>query len=520
LALAALLPFLGKAFTVDDPWFLLEAKQILKTPLQPMSFEICWMGNETCLKRADSLGAGAAQGLMGFFLVPSVLAGGSEWIAHAMQLLVTCLAVLAIAKLALRLGFDRVQAAFAGVLLVAIPPFLPMANTAMPDVLASTLGLIGVERLLAWRDEHRWHQAVVSSVALGLAPYGRPHLALLLPLGALWLLNEIRIKPALAQIRRQFGVWTPIVMAGLLLLSINLVMRQRGPISDRVDTLVDLSNIPRNLSAYFLYLVFPIPLAAVWLGIEGRRRPLLLILPLVPTVVAHLMLHRTEPVLQEWPVAAMFYGMAVLAGLVFRVWKTGCKDRIMLSLWILLPLPLVYYAHLPIKYALAAMPAIVLTIIGCLWSLPARRAFAIAALMTLLCATYSCIILRADADFAEYGRRASAELVAPYVAKGERVWFGGQWGFYWYALKAGAQVSKPGVPGPLPGDLLVVGVMEGGTVTRDRFPNRELIATRIYDSPHGRTMGYGAGLYSNSFGSTLWVWNPLATNTYELWRVK
>jgi hypothetical protein len=395
-----------------------------------------------------------------------------------------------------------------------------MANTAMPDVLASTLGLIGVERLLTWRDERRWHQAVVSSIALGLAPYARPHLALLLPLGTLWLLNEIRIKPTLAQIRRQLGLWAPIISAGLLLLAINLVMRQRGPSSDRVDTLVGLNNIPGNLSAYFLYLVFPIPLAAVWLGIERRRRGFLLILPLVPIVVLHLMVHRIGHVLEEWPAAAVFYGMAALADLVFRSWKTGCKDRLMLSLWILLPLPLVFYAHLPIKYAVGAMPAIVLTLISCLWSLPARRAFAITTLMTLLCATYSFIILRADADFAEYGRRASAELIAPHVAKGERVWFGGQWGFYWYALKAGAQLSKPGVPGPLPGDLLAVGVMEGGSVTRDRFPNRELVATRTYDSPHGRTMGYGAGLYSNAFGRTLWVLNPLATNTYELWRVR
>src|SRR5580704_2402650 len=38
LVLCCLVPFLNKAFTIDDPDFLLEARQILKSPLQPMSF--------------------------------------------------------------------------------------------------------------------------------------------------------------------------------------------------------------------------------------------------------------------------------------------------------------------------------------------------------------------------------------------------------------------------------------------------------------------------------------------------
>ncbi len=52
LAFVFLLPFLHKAYTIDDPWFLLEARQILRTPLQPMSFPVCWMGNEICRARA------------------------------------------------------------------------------------------------------------------------------------------------------------------------------------------------------------------------------------------------------------------------------------------------------------------------------------------------------------------------------------------------------------------------------------------------------------------------------------
>jgi hypothetical protein len=58
LVLVCLGPFLNKAYTIDDPWFLLEARQILKTPLQPMFFPGCWMGNETCVAWAGDFGPG------------------------------------------------------------------------------------------------------------------------------------------------------------------------------------------------------------------------------------------------------------------------------------------------------------------------------------------------------------------------------------------------------------------------------------------------------------------------------
>jgi hypothetical protein len=112
LAFTCLVPFLNKAYTIDDPVFLLEARQILKTPLQPMSFGLCWVANTTCLVRAGSVGANARQGLMGYLLVPVILSGGAEAIAHLLQILLVCLAIFEMVRLSLRLDLDRVQAPF------------------------------------------------------------------------------------------------------------------------------------------------------------------------------------------------------------------------------------------------------------------------------------------------------------------------------------------------------------------------------------------------------------------------
>jgi hypothetical protein len=517
LALVCLVPFLNKAYTIDDPLFLLEARQILKTPLQPISYGLCWMTNETCVAHAGDLGPGSAQALMGYLLVPVIMAGGAEWIAHLLQMALVCLIVFEMVRIALRLGFSNVQSAVAGLLLVAIPPFLSMASTAMPDILALALGLTGMERLLAWKYEQRWHQAVTAGVALGLAPYARPHFAMFLPLGALWLFDELDTREAVAQFRRQPRLWAPILIAIGILVAVNLLTRDWGPTFEARNLEIRPEKIPLNLSAYLVYLCFPIPFTAVWLAVYWRK----MLMPIAFLAGAFLAISwiLTSPwsLIRGWPIAAVLYGLVALVDTIDR--RTGHVGTL-LSLWVLIPLPAIAYFHFPLKFMLAASPAIALIIIQTLAKLPPFTVSVVYGALVLGYAGFSCLLLEADADFAEYGRRAAAELIAPHVAVGEKVWYGGEWGFYWYAQEAGATVSKPSERGPNPGDLLAVGLMEGGGATLNRFPHRELVDSRKYDSPHGRTMGFGAGLYSNSYGIVPWTWKPSAENVYELWRIQ
>jgi hypothetical protein len=517
LAIACLTPFLHKAYTIDDSTFLLEARQILKTPFDPWSFPICYSG-DMCVLQAGNMGANSREGLMGYLLAPVIFAGGPEWLSHLLQIALVCLAVGEMVRLALRLGFNRMQAAFSGLLIVAIPPMLAMASTAMPDVLALTLGLTGMERLLAWKEERRWPQAAAAGVALGLAPYARPHVVLLLPLGALWLFSELRPRSALEQLRRQAVLWTPILAAALLLLAANFLARTRGGGFER-NAEVGTEHILTNLFAYFHYLSFPIPLAGVWFGLHRRRTRFLLIPFAISIVGAYFLNYSTGNLVRSLEVAAVLFGCAAIVDIARTYISKGDRTYILLTLWMLMPLPAALYAHLPIKYLLVVMPAMVLVIIRTLSRLPRSRAILSCGAIVLVTTGYSLILLIADRDFAEYGRRAAAELIAPRVAAGEKVWYSGDWGFYWYAQEAGGRVARPDEPGPLTGELLAVGLMEAGDAALKRFPNRELVDSRSYDSPHGRTMGYGAGLYSNNYGYLLWRWNPAATNKYEIWRV-
>ncbi len=465
LAAVCLLPFLDKAYTIDDPIFMLEARQILKTPLQPMSFPTCWTDNALCVARTGQFGTG--QGLMGYLLVPAALAGGAEWVSHLTQLLLGWLAVLAMVRLALRLGFRSAQAAAAGLMLVAIPPFLSMASTALPDVAALALGLNGIERLLAWRQEQRWHQAAIASLALGLAGYARVHLLLLIPLGALWLVfgppdTALRFQNALTGWRRLAYLWMPLFFASCILAAVNLVTRDPGPNNLVRDLDIGPHNVPSNLFAYLVYFSFPIPLALVWVGVRLRPVLLAVILPLLAVLVYHFTIAPQRSIYQEWSTVAAAYGLVVLVHILYRSVRDRDRLGMLLWLWLLLPLPAVFYHHLPIKYLVPVMPAVVLLLVRALADLPDRWALNCCGALVVICTAYSCVLLKADADAADCARQAAADLIAVPVASGEKVWFSGQWGFYWYALEAGAQVAHPGGPGPKPGELLAIGWMEAG----------------------------------------------------------
>jgi 4-amino-4-deoxy-L-arabinose transferase-like glycosyltransferase len=511
LAAACLLPYLTKAFTIDDPWFLSEARQILKTPAHPMAFQMCWK-SEICGAGID-LAPNAC--LMGYALIPAILANGAEWAAHLEQLIFSLVAVLAMASIALRLGWGSRQAALAGLLLVAIPPFLPMASTAMPDTLGLCLTLAGIERLLAWKAEGRWHQAITAGLALGIAPYARFHLALFLPLGAFMLLEGARVGDWFRQVRSDPRRWAPVGIGALTLASVILFIWLNGASARSTGAAFDPSTIRHNVSSYLLYLTIPIPFALPWLIAHWRRAPLYLGCPLA-LAIAFKLLFRPSLFI-SWQTLAALAALAALSNLTWSALREHNHWRLSLVLWILSPISPIIYEHFPIKYLLPIVPAVVLVLLELIERLPWRAATACGLALVAAGTAYSCLLLKADNSLASAGRTAARELIEPHVAAGERVWYTGEWGFYWYAQRAGAKLTRPDAPGPYPGELLAV---PAGHAALARFPRRTLVRSVAEFGDWGKTMGSGAALYSNAFGDLLWVWDRSEVARFELWRVQ
>jgi hypothetical protein len=521
LATACLLPFLNKPFVVDDPHFLMMARQIGRHPTHPMDFTVCWDLSNDCTK-AYLLTPGNA--LMGYALVLTALGGAHEWMAHLTQLVLVWIAIVAMTSLVLRFGWDRGHAIAGALLLVTIAPFLPMASTAMPDILATALALVAMERLAAWKAEQKWGQGAAAAIALGLAGYARPHLALLLPLAAFFLLDSTNPKEVLAQIRRRYWLFAPVFAGTVLLLAIIAITRERNLAINPPAVSSGLKYIRYNLRSYLLYFVFPLPLAACWAANRWKRgrRPLIVIIAAAVLITYFFLRYHRPPTPSLNLVTSLdIIGAVVLTDLLFEALRRREHTSLFLMLWVLIPFPIVYYAHLPAKYLLPCMPAVILFCFQLMDVFSARVARAAAIALIVAGAGYSLLILRSDAEFARFGRDSMYRLIEPHVAAGERVWFGSQFSAYWYAPLAGATLTFSGGPQPSPGDLLVVGLYERGVLTLARFPHRTLVDAISHKYRFGRTSGAGIGLYTNWAGSAFWLWGfgESPDDRYELWRI-
>jgi hypothetical protein len=510
LATACLLPFLNKAFLIDDPYFLAMARQILKHPLHPMDFDVCWNIIDHCIK-AYKLTPGNT--LMGYALVPTVLGGSAEWIAHVTQMAFASVAIIAMTSLVLRLGWGRSHAIAGALLLVAIPPFLPMASTAMPDLLATATTLVAIERLVAWRADRCWHQGIFAAIALGLAGIARAHMVLLVPLAAFFLIESLHPREILLQVRREVWLWVPVLAGGAILFLIILATRERGLMIDPPPIFTGSRNIPRNLLSYLLYFCFPLPLAAVWAASRWNTGPRSILYVLLTAAFIGALV----PGLTGFMAGI---GLGVLADLLMESWKKCDRTGFFLMLWLLIPLPIVYYGHLPIKYLLPCMPAVILVCFRLGEAVPARMARVGVVILIIGATVYSVLILRSDAEFAEIGRSAMAALIRPHTAAGETVWYGGDFSAYWYAAPNGARLYVAGTSEPKSGDLLVVGIREGGRTTLTHFPKRRLVQTVSHKYRFGRTMFEGKGLYTNIIGNWLWGFGDSDDDRYELWKIE
>jgi 4-amino-4-deoxy-L-arabinose transferase-like glycosyltransferase len=519
VATLVLVPFHDKAFTVDDPIFMREAEHALEDPLHPTAFVYPWFGAP---RRVSEI---APSGPLGaWLLVPAALAGGSETIAHLTILAFLGAGIVACVTLALRLGLSPLASASAGVLLAADPAVAVMAGTAMPDVPAMALGVAGMERLVAWRSGRRVVHGVMAAMLLGLAVLARSHAMLLLPIGAVLLVDEPR---EWRSWRRTRAVrWWPLGAAGLAALAVNLATKDpssdSGSIAGSVANLVNWNALASNLVAFPVHWVLTTTLGIAWMGLRWRSLAQRWYLPLAGGVAAALLLRWGHGAWVHLPAAAVAgLGLAVLADVVIDAKERRDVLQVVLWLWLLPALAAVAYLHLPAKYLVPSAPAAAILLARRLAERP-RVGAAIATVTMALGVTLSVAMLRADAVVAGFARNAAQGAIAPRTRAGESVWYVGQWGFQWYAERAGAQCLSAVPPYPAPGDVIVSCQHCGPPVDMSALRSILVPIARLEDTtPGGRLMDMdsGAGFYSNYWGYLPWAWSDGPVEIVDVWRL-
>jgi hypothetical protein len=540
LASVILLPWLGKAHTIDDTTFLLQAAHVLKDPLHPTAFEVVADGNR--IRLSSKLVSGP---LMAYLLVPSVLLGGAEWAAHLVQYLLMLVAILATVSLAFRLGVDGCGARFAGLLLASTPAVMVMATTSMADVPAMAFAVLGMERFVAWRHEFRWHQCLATVICFSFAALARPHLILILPVafalecGSILPLlrkpspssehprNAPHAEPVLqgrSRAERTLLLLCPLFLAAILTVFVAAVtadpLRPGSDFMRVAFSRIHAGNIASNLAAFFLHWIFVFPLVLLWLclGVGWKRLPYNPALWLATAIAIMLwILDRSTLRVGLRSLALACVGAFVLLDILFDAWRHRDGVHLFLVTWLLISLPAIAYVQLPSKYLAPSAPAAaILLSLLVKQRRPGLRFMHRIAVSAGVC--LSLLITAADAEFAAVGRRVAADQIAPRVAEGIRVWINSEWGFQWYALKAGAIPVSNQPPYPSPGDVLVSS-SAAPHLPLDLYPNRHQIASFTENSRFGRIMTRPAGFYSNGYGYLPWYCRNGEIEKVTIWYI-
>ncbi|MBI5545259.1 MAG: glycosyltransferase family 39 protein [Deltaproteobacteria bacterium] len=519
VSLVLLAPYAHKAFTVDDTLFLFQARQALTTPLTPAATFTVW---STEVERLSSIMPSGP--ITAWLLTPAMALGGAEWAAHLAVWTLFLLGLWATVALALRLGLSRERAAWAGLLVAATPVALSMAGTCMPDVPAFAFATIGLERLLAYKQERRLTQAVACAVALALGSLTRSHIILLAGVGALALIDDTRIERPATWRRLGWGGLVLLLGAPLLHVAVTLLTRDPWRGHDTVSAMAHFASwrsMDRTSFGFFTHWSVALPLALPWAVL--RRRELSRKLFVFALLVGMALLLAAGFQSWWWMTPLFALGVTVLADLFVDARQRGDATQLWLLAWLLISLPVVVYVQLPPRYLVPSAPAVAILLLRRLEGLPlpmARRWLGAIVAVGLLVGS---LILHADAVFAGLGRRAANELVAPRVAAGQTVWFWGHWGFQFYAERAGARPLTLSPPHPRSGDAVIV---DDGALPNDHqgldlpveFENR--VGTLVHDWPGPRLMAAGAGYFSTHWGFLPISWGTKALDRFDVYEVQ
>ncbi len=513
LGVALLAPFLTTPFTIDDPIFLTEAQHILKDPLHPQSFDMVWTYNVWA--RASKLLPGGA--LAGYALVPVVLSPFPEVAGHIEQMLFLCVGLWATALIALRLGLDRAGARWAALIAAASPAAIGMAGTVMPDIPAMVLAALGMERMLAWREERKIGQALASGALLAVAALTRAHAVFVVAAALVFLLDGIDAEGLKSSLRGLWPRFLPIVCVAALTAAGLWITHDSSP-GEHPDLDLFESNWhlrAANGLAFLAHWLLTTPFIVVWLAARWRKlSPIWLAVALVCTVMGALRFN--------WMlVGAAALSAYAIADVFLDALRRRDRDQLALALWLLPGLAPFIYVHLPSKYLLPSLPAAAILAARALAEAGPAVRRRIAPAMLLAGAVVSALVLIGTRDLALTQKDAAARFIAPRVKAGQRVLYLGQWGFHWYAEKAGGRPATMVEPLPEVGDIVVVSFADF-PFTRTTHINRTVLEEWTEVTPGFRVMDLdaGAGFFSNGWGVMPVAWGTEETNRFEVWRME
>jgi 4-amino-4-deoxy-L-arabinose transferase-like glycosyltransferase len=537
--IAALAPFLNKAFHIDDPLFLWMAQQVSQHPADPYGFSVNWYVSAMpmfSIMQNPPLNAYYMALVASFF-------GWSELAMHGAFLVPAVAAVLGTFFLAQRLSGSPLLAAL---LMLFTPVFLISATTVMCDIWLLALWVWSVDCWLRGLERHSHWLLFLASLLAAAAALTKYFGVSLVPLLAVYtLVRDRRLT------HRLLFLLLPVAIIGIYEAMTKAKYGQGLFSSAMIYPWKATAKAEKQLLGQFLTglsftggCLFPVLFYAPFL--KSRKvliTGIAIFLTLLPSFyfgIAHLLTSRTG-VIAVTSEGALFatigFGILALAVADFVQQKTA--DSLLLSLWVLgtfffatmmnwsitsrtlLPMAPAVVILLIRQFKTSAVVAATVTGGRGLPILPLRTAAA-TWWPVLPAALVSLLITMADYKLAETARLASKSFQNRFQTELGMVWFEGHWGFQYYMEQWKAKPLDRTKRGMISGDVLIVPLSNTNVSRTPPVPTtgppeqinyaQFLLATI---SPEMR-----AGFYSSKWGPLPWVFARIPPEQYLIFRVR
>lgn len=508
LVLILLLPFVGKAFNMDDPVYVWMAQHIQENPRDPYGFSVNWYGTDMPMSEVNK-----NPPLVSYYiaLAASVL-GWSEAALHLALLLPALAVALGMYLVAHRFCRHPLLATVAGLL---TPVFFVTSLAVMSDMLMLAFWVFAVYLWIRGVETRRQGTLALAGLLIGVAALTKYFAVVLIPLlGFYSIVKERRVGLSLLYLL------FPIALLGWYQWTTHQLY-DRGLLFDAVAYAADTrSRLDKGLIAkLYTGLVFTGGCIAstlffarqLWSSTSLLLGALLAGLSVV--VIASLPTLGAVPMTgsAHWLLALQLgiwgtVGVSLLILAALDLHRQRDADSLFLSVWMIGTFVFSGFINWTTN-GRSILPMIVPAGILIARRLEQRvtteRTGRLPATLVPLAAaaSLSLAVAWADLRFAETGRTGAQMIYEKYSESARVAWFQGHWGFQYYMQRLGAKALDLKKLGFAPGDIVVVPT----TSSNVHGMAPQWSALEAVDVPTCGwlatvNLGVGAGFYSDVLG--------------------
>jgi hypothetical protein len=515
ITIAALAPFLNKAFYVDDPLFLWMAHQIVKHPLDPYGFNVNWSSFAqpmSVVMQNPPLCSYYIAAITAFF-------GWSELALHIAFLFWAVISILGTFALARR--FCR-EPLFVALFTLFTPVFLVSATSIMCDVMMFAFWIWALEFWLSGLDRQHWWRFFVSATLISTAALTKYFGIALVPLLVVYTLvrdprramNLVFLLIPLAVLSNYEFVTEEKYGRGLLTAAMN--------VSSSVSSATRPSHVAQLLMGLafcggcFIGTLFFTRLRAGIIVLGTTLAVIVFAVAFKFLIVSWVYLDSNEaPVLLEGGLFATV-GAGILTFAVVNFVRRKSPDALLLLLWIVgtFAFATLFNWSVTGRTFLPMAPAVSILTIQYWKERQIRSRLKYVAL--LAASALSMLIAVADYRQADCARTAAWSYRDRYRAEASKVRFLGHWGFQYYMQQWGAKPFDRNNPKIDHGETVVGPFSDPNvnTVQVDQVSARYESSFNSFPLISTASLGSGASFYSSFGGPLPWVVNKIPPDRY------